>query len=409
MPESSENESTQAAQASELSEQTLTTISEQLAKRREANGSPSEIREKIAKVDSLAFNGPVPCIDLTKRGNRVNILLGVFLVGWCLSLMCIGSAIIYSIMGQVVASSWKPVPATIETNEYVRGSGGRRGGGGYVDMTFRYEVDGKSYVSKRFDNAGIDWTSTRILEQRLTRYPAGARVTAFVNPSNPSRAVLDNSINPETFGAILFMLPFLLIAVFMALWLKRRRSAQAAVIPGAETPTKELGDVFSITVPQMRTSLWLIAVAIAWCLLMTFAGVFRSLVGVPETTLSQVVMYGALVPVLLAAYVYRRIKVNAGKCDVKIDSRSKEITIPSRSPSRAPGPVPLTSVVAIVVDGAGLSGGDSSDSPVVEVSLITQQGAFTIVRWGEPQRARNLGVFLAEKLSAAQGTSKARR
>lgn len=89
--------------------------------------------------------------------------------------------------------SWSAVPAEIVSSEvHAPRSTGRRGGGGgaIARVTFRYARDGQDRIGNRihFRVQGPWYGGPAGLQER---YPLGRVVQAFVDPSDPERAVLE--------------------------------------------------------------------------------------------------------------------------------------------------------------------------------------------------------------------------
>src|SRR5262249_49688046 len=97
--------------------------------------------------------------------------------------------------------------------------------GQYVFLVkYQYALKGREYVSDKFTveyQGDSDYTKAQRL---LQKYPAGSRVTCYVNPKNPSEAVLERSNLWMAFG-LLFPLPFIAIGAggIYLLWAGARR------------------------------------------------------------------------------------------------------------------------------------------------------------------------------------------
>jgi hypothetical protein len=63
----------------------------------------------------------------------------------------------------------------------------------YPVVVYQYEVNGERYQSQRI-KAGEQFINVRVIgqaEATVTKYPIGATVTVYYNPSNPAEAVLE--------------------------------------------------------------------------------------------------------------------------------------------------------------------------------------------------------------------------
>ena len=110
--------------------------------------------------------------------------------------------------------SWQPVPAQV-LDAQIRKHAGSEGGTAYqVLVRYRYEIAGKSYESQRVgldpqagaDNVG-DWQE-RWFQTLHQAQQQGRPITVWVNPAQPSQALVDPSIR---WRLQIFRLPFALV------------------------------------------------------------------------------------------------------------------------------------------------------------------------------------------------------
>ena len=59
-----------------------------------------------------------------------------------------------------------------------------------LEVHYRYEFEGKSYLSSRIKLLPIASRAPGKIKKRQRRYPIGASVTCYVNPGKPSVAIL---------------------------------------------------------------------------------------------------------------------------------------------------------------------------------------------------------------------------
>lgn len=131
------------------------------------------------------------------------------------------------------ARSWEPVSCVVEHAEVVRHSSSD--GATYsIGVRYRYRAGGAEHVGERYSfsfgsSSGRDWREERVAE--LLREPER---TCWVDPGDPSRAVLDRSTPQDLwFG----LLPLVFVAVggggiFFTLRGARRRRARRERIAG---------------------------------------------------------------------------------------------------------------------------------------------------------------------------------
>lgn len=111
-------------------------------------------------------------------------------------LVVIGLVLVVShaLAGQAAARSdgWKQARGTIE--RVGRGKGQR-----LLDVSYRYVFGGREYRSERVTYGSL---SKKDLPSRLRRYRAGRTVLIYVNPANPSEAVLELGRRPAQWPSI---------------------------------------------------------------------------------------------------------------------------------------------------------------------------------------------------------------
>ena len=68
-----------------------------------------------------------------------------------------------------------------------------------ADITYEYEVNGRTYKSRQLDFTGIFGASASRIAEALVRYEAGRKVTVRYDPTNPANAVLTSEIDWRAF------------------------------------------------------------------------------------------------------------------------------------------------------------------------------------------------------------------
>jgi hypothetical protein len=114
----------------------------------------------------------------------------------------------------IVASSFHREMATVRT---------RRGGRDvdetrpeYIpDITFAYTVDGRAYQAVRYDfSSAHGYLASADAAALVSRYPPGAHVTCYVNPRDPSDAVLVRGA-PRSLALGLMPMAFFALGMFI--------------------------------------------------------------------------------------------------------------------------------------------------------------------------------------------------
>jgi len=114
------------------------------------------------------------------------------------------------------AGDWRPVPATVVSSSVTTHSDSAGTTYG-VEIEYRYEVNGRSYTSDRRSFGMSGSSSGRSGKEKFVAdHPPGKQVTCYVDPDDPTEAVLNKGLSWSLLWG-LFPLPFLLIGVFV-LW-----------------------------------------------------------------------------------------------------------------------------------------------------------------------------------------------
>ncbi len=128
-------------------------------------------------------------------------------------------------------ATWRPVPAVVLEShiDAVRGS---KGGTSYRPVvTYTYRVEGTGYTSGSVtiipESRSWKWASG--ISQR---FRPGERVTAYVDPGNPSKAYLVNAFSGTPLVFVIIPLVFAAIVSASVRWQRRQTSiASAAAVP----------------------------------------------------------------------------------------------------------------------------------------------------------------------------------
>lgn len=161
--------------------------------------------------------------------------------------LLIGLAVTATMAGQaadyLTVGTWDSIPATVVASR-LREHSGDDGTTYSADVLYAYQVDGREYRSNRYAVFGGSSSGRKGKYELLNRYPAGARVTAYVNPHDPSEAVLERGLTVQAF-LLLIPLCFSLAGgfgvYFSARHLRRRRAeARADESKGPSQPARRL-------------------------------------------------------------------------------------------------------------------------------------------------------------------------
>lgn len=105
-----------------------------------------------------------------------------------------------------------------------------------VDITYRYTVGGREYRSDRYEVMGASSSGRSRKEQVVARYPAGSRAVCYVNPKDPTEALLNRSLSPFLLVGLIPLLFFVVGAGGLVHLLRSALKASRSVaMPGVPT------------------------------------------------------------------------------------------------------------------------------------------------------------------------------
>jgi hypothetical protein len=96
------------------------------------------------------------------------------------------------------AGSWNQVPARVISSD-VRSHRGDDSTTYSVNILYAYSIDGREYRSNRYGFMNASSSGYRGKKEIVRRYPAGTRFTAYVNPSDPTEAVIERGFTKDMF------------------------------------------------------------------------------------------------------------------------------------------------------------------------------------------------------------------
>jgi hypothetical protein len=114
------------------------------------------------------------------------------------------------------ASQWPSVNGTVLSARLVS-HGSIRYRADYPEVTYSFEVDGKTYKSKHISAGGEMGGVTA--EGVLARYPVGSQVTVYYNPKKPNNAVLEKKSVTQTWLWVILIFTNILLCVVVPVWI----------------------------------------------------------------------------------------------------------------------------------------------------------------------------------------------
>ena len=216
-------------------------------------------KAKTAVETAAAIAGPT-----SKRNQKA--LLVVFFSVFFLA----GSGFGWMMLGRPLykieqSKDWKRVPCVI-TSSRVKSSSDSDGTTYSVDMAFRYKFDGVTHVSGTYDFMTGSDSDGQSKYKVIKRYPVGTSTYCYVNPENPSEAVISREYNGPWWGALLVAI-FIVVGaggVIGTLFAKKRKHVyQSADEPNLDTLSN--GEtVLKVKSSPMKNFIGILFIAAFW-------------------------------------------------------------------------------------------------------------------------------------------------
>jgi hypothetical protein len=174
-----------------------------------------------------------PRVEALTRKTGGNALAGCVMVGFFLVFLLAGSAVMWFLTGRPLvriadAKSWVATPCTVLASEVVSHPGDD--GTTYSALVrYRYQVGGREYQSDRYDFSTGSTSSSAGYQEVVDRFPPESGCTCFVDPRDPTRAVLDRGFR-KAYWIGLFGLPFFAVGAGGLIFLARTGLRKAAPV-----------------------------------------------------------------------------------------------------------------------------------------------------------------------------------
>ena len=116
-------------------------------------------------------------------------------------------------LNYLASMGWEQVPGTVVSSE-VEDAWDTTGDRYVPQVTYTYEVDGTTYEGTQIDLRDTLYiASVDDAEQLVARYPVGASVMPYVDPANPSSAVLDRQLPGAMAGILITAVLLCLLSI----------------------------------------------------------------------------------------------------------------------------------------------------------------------------------------------------
>ncbi len=133
------------------------------------------------------------------------------------------------------AKSWMPVPGTVIASRVVthRGTDSNTYS---VEIRYEYEIDGRTLRGNRYHFITGSSSGRSGKQAIVDSHPPGKEITVYVNPGDPSEAVVERGYPPELwFGLIPLAFCVAGLAMFVGSFYKSRRAGGKAWLPDDAT------------------------------------------------------------------------------------------------------------------------------------------------------------------------------
>lgn len=119
---------------------------------------------------------------------RVLLFLSIAFIG--VSSLFLVRSVYFSVLGSR-SLNWPATNAELISSKVVSSTGARsRGKSYYLEIKYRYSVDGITYQSERFSFGNLTWATQRDAELELQKLLSGKSVRVHYHPTNPEISVV---------------------------------------------------------------------------------------------------------------------------------------------------------------------------------------------------------------------------
>jgi hypothetical protein len=170
------------------------------------------------KEADAAESGPVT--DKAKQPKWLAAFFGVFFIAGAAVAWFAG---IHPLLSILAAKSWEAVPCTVLSSR-VQSHSSDDGSTYSIDILYGYEFKGHEYKSSRYDFVTGSSSGHQAKADVVRQYPAGKKTSCFVNPNDPTEAVLNRGFRMAILGwGLLFPIPFLAVGLGGMIWTFRKK------------------------------------------------------------------------------------------------------------------------------------------------------------------------------------------
>lgn len=159
-----------------------------------------------------------PISAKSSKKNPIIVIIIIFVVFSIVGIAISYFLIIQPVSKSVAAKKWDSVPCKIISSN-LREHYNDDGKTYSVDIQYSYKYKNKEYTSSKYNFLGGSTSLYNTQIKILKKYPAGSENICYVNPDNPSEAVLNRGIPKMVYigiGIIIFLI-FILVLIFLSI------------------------------------------------------------------------------------------------------------------------------------------------------------------------------------------------
>lgn len=150
-----------------------------------------------------------------------------FLFFGCAGLALLGGVMIPKAVEYLAMRGWKETEAQVIWSR-IRRDGSGKSATYVVDIFHRYQVDGREYRSNRYAVMGGSPSSSKARKEVIRAHPAGSKLSVFVDPDKPWRAVVKRDFS---WWSLMCPLPFIAGGAG-GLWVMHKKRREGASVSG---------------------------------------------------------------------------------------------------------------------------------------------------------------------------------
>lgn len=210
------------------------------------HGGLEAVREdgrRIADALHVPLNEIMRSSNNLTRSRRQNNKLAALIAGCVFSaigLIILFTSLIPPAVISMQAKNWKPVPAVVEKSYLdsftTRTKSGRKT---YyrIKISYTYSYNGATYRGTEYDLTRSSGSGVTVGVSQMRRivqsHPAGKRITCYVNPSNPRKALIDRELSAAyLFDWLIFGFIMLVPVIWFILYFVLKRKERNNVDEG---------------------------------------------------------------------------------------------------------------------------------------------------------------------------------